>query len=87
MHTMTINVQDTVYERFLKFLQKEEIPIIKDVQDENLKRDPYFYERKAQLEKTIEAVDNGTMEMYEQGEYDKEMDSFMRKLEEKHADS
>ncbi len=78
MHTMTINVQDTVYERFLKFLQKEEIPIIKDVRDENLKYDPYFYERKAQIEKTIKAVDDGSMPMYD---FNESMDSLIADLE------
>lgn len=33
------------------------------VDDPNLKLDPYFYERKASLEKTIKAIDDGTLEM------------------------
>jgi hypothetical protein len=33
------------------------------VDDANLKLDPYFYERKASLEKTIKAIDDGTLEM------------------------
>jgi hypothetical protein len=33
------------------------------VDDTNLKLDPYFYERKASLEKTIKAIDDGTLEM------------------------
>lgn len=38
---------------------------IEIVDIENLKLDPYFYERKASLDKTIKAIDDGTMEMYD----------------------
>ncbi len=38
---------------------------IEIVDDPNLKLDPYFYERKASLDKTIKAIDDGTMKMYD----------------------
>ena len=60
---------------------------IEVVDDPNLKLDPYFYERKASLDKTIEAVDNGTMKMIGQEEYDKEMDIFMNELEKKYVNN
>ncbi len=41
---------------------KENIEI---VDDPNLKLDPYFYERKASLDKTIKAIDDGSMKMYD----------------------
>jgi hypothetical protein len=41
---------------------KENIEI---VDDSNLKLDPYFYERKASLDRTIKAIDDGTMNMYD----------------------
>ena len=59
-------------------LSNGEIEIIKD---SNLEYDPYFYERKAQLDKTIEAVDNGTMKMYSQEEADIILDKFLEELE------
>ena len=39
---------------------KENIEI---VDDPNLKLDPYFYERKASLDKTIKAIDDGSITM------------------------
>jgi plasmid stabilization system protein ParE len=54
---------------------------IKIVKDPNLEYDPYFYERKASLDRTIEAIDNGSMKMYNQEEYDIEMEKFMDELE------
>ena len=54
---------------------------IEIVKDPNLEYDPYFYERKAHLDKVIEAVDNGTMKMYSQEEADMILDKFLDKLE------
>jgi len=56
---------------------------IEVVDDPNLKLDPYFYERKASLDKTIEAVDNGTIKMYNQEEWEAEMLEWDKELEEK----
>jgi len=36
---------------------------IEIVDDPNLKLDPYFYERKASLDKTIKAIDDGSITM------------------------
>ena len=36
---------------------------IEIVDDPNLKLDPYFYERKASLDKTIKAIDDGNITM------------------------
>ncbi|MDX9743349.1 MAG: hypothetical protein RBT59_05985 [Arcobacteraceae bacterium] len=58
---------------------------IEIVDDQNLKLDPYFYERKASLDKTIKAIDDGTMKMISQEEYDRDMDIFMAELEQKYA--
>lgn len=58
---------------------------IEVVNDPNLEYDPYFYERKASLDKTIEAVDNGTMKMYSQKEWEAEMLEWDRELEEKYG--
>ncbi len=51
---------------------------IKIVDDPNLKLDPYFYERKASLDRTIKAIDDGSMKMISQEEYDLEMEQFDR---------
>ncbi|RLA84344.1 MAG: hypothetical protein DRG78_01640 [Epsilonproteobacteria bacterium] len=57
------------------------------VKDPNLEYDPFFYERKASLDRTIEAVDNGTMKMYNQEEWKIEMDKFDKELEEKYGNN
>jgi len=51
---------------------------IEIVDDQNLKLDPYFYERKGSLDKTIAAVDNGEMKMYD---FNKSIDTLIAKLE------
>jgi len=88
MQTIQLQVKDNYAQNILEILKNLQGVMIESVElqkDKNLEYDPYFYERKAQLEKTIEAVDNGTMKMYSQSEYDTEMDSFMEKLELKYA--
>ncbi|MEA2111870.1 MAG: hypothetical protein U9P71_07465 [Campylobacterota bacterium] len=45
--------------------------------DPNLEHDPYFYERKAQLDETIEAVGDGTMKMYD---FNESMDKLIGEL-------
>ena len=60
---------------------------IEIVEDENLKLDPFFYERKASLEKTLKAVEDGSMKMYNQEEFDHIMDNFMDELEKEHENN
>jgi len=51
---------------------------IEVINDPNLELDPYFYERKASLDKTIESVDNGTMEM---SDFNESIDKLIIQLE------
>ena len=51
---------------------------IEIVDDPNLKLDPYFYERKSSLDKTIKAIDDGTMKMYD---FNESIDNLIAKLE------
>lgn len=62
MHTLTVKIQDSVFQEFLNFVskRKENIEITKD---KNLELDPYFYERQKQLHQDIEEVESGTAEM------------------------
>jgi hypothetical protein len=53
--------------------------------DKNLEFDPYFYERKKQLEQDINDIDSGKIEMLSQEQYDKEMNSFFAELKLKYA--
>jgi len=54
--------------------------ILTIVKDKNLEYDPYFYERKRDLEQIIEECENGTMELLSQEQYDKEMEIFFKDL-------
>jgi len=86
MTARMVRFDDDYTSRFDEFIASTngDVEIVKDP---NLEYDPYFYERKASLDKTIEAVDNGTMKMYNQEEYDIEMDKFMDELEKKYANN
>ena len=57
------------------------------VEDENLKLDPFFYERKKSLENTLKAINDGSMKLYSQEEFDEKMDKFMFDLEKKYDDN
>jgi len=62
MHTLTVQVQDSVFQEFLNFISKRK-ESIEIKQDENLELDPYFYERQKQLHQDLEEVESGKAEM------------------------
>jgi len=84
MQTLTINIQDGFIQDFLSIIEhyKGKIQIQKD---KNLEYDPYFYERKKQLQQDINDIDNGKIEMLSQEQYDKEMTNFFTELKSKYA--
>ena len=86
MTAKMVRFDDNYATKFNEFIESTN-GNVEIVKDPNLEYDPYFYERKASLDKTIEAVDNGTMKMYNQEEYDLEMDKFMEELEEKYGNN
>ncbi len=84
MQTLTINIQDNFMQDFLAIIEHygDKIQIKKD---KNLEYDPYFYERKKQLQQDINDIDSGKIEMLSQEEYDDEMNSFFIELKSKYA--
>lgn len=84
MQTLTINIQDNFMQDFLAIIEHygDKIQLKKD---ENLEYDPYFYERKKQLEQDINDIDSGKIEMLSQEQYDKEMNNFFAELKLKYA--
>ncbi len=62
MHTLTVQVQDSVFQEFLSFISKRK-ESIEIKQDKNLELDPYFYERQKQLHQDLEEVESGKAEM------------------------
>ena len=85
MQTLTVNVQDNFMQDFLTIIEhySDKIQLQKD---KNLEYDPYFYERKKQLQQDINDIDNGKVEMLSQEQYDNEMNSFFSELKSKYAD-
>ena len=90
MQTIELHVKDGYTQNILDMLESVKDIMLEKIEvqkDPNLEYDPYFYERKEQLDKTIESVDDGTMKMYDQDVYDNDMDSFMEDLELKYANN
>ena len=79
MQTIAVQIQDNYVQNFMSYVNNhsENIQVSKD---KNLEYDPYFYERKKELEKVIEECENGTMEMLSQEQYDDEMKIFFKDL-------
>lgn len=80
MHTLTVNIQDSVFQEFLNFVsqRKESIEITKD---KNLEYDSYFYERKQELQKDIDDIDNGKVKMINNEDFWDDIDSFTESLQ------
>jgi len=90
MQTIQLQVKDEFTKNILEVLNGLKGVMIEEIKvskDPNLEYDPYFYERKRSLDATIKAVDDGSMKMYDESEYCEIMDSFMKELEVKYADS
>ncbi len=84
MQTLKINIQDNFLQDFLAIVEyyKDKIQIQKD---ENLLLDPYFYERKKQLQQDIKEIDSGRIETLSQEQYHKEINNFFTELKSKYA--
>ncbi|MEA1891758.1 MAG: hypothetical protein U9N33_03505 [Campylobacterota bacterium] len=80
MHTVTVNIQDSVFQEFLNFVSKRK-ETIKITKDKNLELDPYFYERKQQLQKDMDDIDNGKVKMINNEDFWDEIDSFTASLQ------
>jgi len=80
MHTLTLEVQDSVFQEFLSFISKRKESIeIKE--DTNLVNDPYFYERQKQLQQDIEEIDSGKTQMISNEDFWNDIDTFTQSLQ------
>jgi len=79
MQTLSIQIEDSYMQQFMNFV-KESHSNITVSKDKNLELDPYFYERKRELEQIIEDSENGTMEILSQEQYEEEMEIFFKDL-------
>jgi PHD/YefM family antitoxin component YafN of YafNO toxin-antitoxin module len=79
MQTLSVQIQDDYMQQFMDFVKNSHSNVTIS-KDKNLEFDPYFYERKKDLEQIIEESENGTMEMLSQEQYDQEMEMFFKDL-------
>lgn len=79
MQNLSIQIQDSYMQKFMNFVKESHSNIVVS-KDKNLEIDPYFYERKRDLEQIIEDSENGTLEMLSQEQYEKEMKIFFKDL-------
>ena len=79
MQTLSVQIQDDYMQQFMNFVKNSHSNITIS-KDKNLEFDPYFYERKKDLEQIIEDSENGRMEMLSQEQYDQEMQIFFKDL-------
>jgi hypothetical protein len=80
MHTLTVNIQDSVFQEFLNFVSKRK-ETIKITKDKNLEYDSYFYERKKQLQQDMDDIDNGKVKMINNEDFWDDIDSFTQSLQ------
>ena len=74
MTARMIRFDDEYEDKLNQFIEQNK-GHIEIVEDENLKLDPYFYERKASLEKTLKAVEDGSIKMYNHDDFWNEIEN------------
>ena len=79
MKTISIQVQDSFMQKFVNFVNSHSKDIV-IAKDPNLELDPYFYERQKQLQKDIDDINSGKIEMLSQEQYNIQMNNFFKKL-------
>ncbi len=86
MQTLTIEVEDNFMTEFMKIIDnaKDNIIVKKDgvpLGYNNLEHDSYFYERKKELQKDIDDIDNNKIKMINNEDFWEEIDSFTESLQ------
>jgi len=80
MQTVAVQIQDAYMKKFISYVNShsDNITLAKD---KNLEYDPYFYERKQQLQKDMDDIDNGKIKMINNEDFWDEIDSFTESLQ------
>lgn len=80
MQTLTLEVKDSFVPNLLNYLNqfKNEVKI---QHDENLKLDPYFYERQKELQQDIDDIDSGKVKMIGSDDFWRDIDTFTQSLQ------
>ena len=90
MQTIQLEIEDNKMDTFLTLVKSLKHGIVKsysinDNFDENLKQDPFFYERQKELHQIREDIKSGKMKMYEWDEAEADMDKFEIEMASKYA--
>jgi len=85
MTTKMIRVDASHEDKLTSFIRdnSEHMEIVDDV---NLVYDAHYYIRKEQLDNTMLAIDNGTIKMHTEDEFNNKMKSLEEKLTQHYAD-
>ena len=80
MQTLTVNIQDNFVQDFLTIIDhyKDKVQLKKD---KNLEYDPYFYERKKQLQQDMDDIDSGKVRMINNEDFWDDIDNFTQSLQ------
>ena len=80
MQTLTVNIQDNFVQDFLTIIDryKDKVQLKKD---KNLEYDPYFYERKKQLQQDMDDIDSGKVKMINNEDFWDDIDNFTQSLQ------
>ncbi len=85
MTTKMIRVDESYEDKLTSFI-RENSEHMEIIDDTNLEYDAYFYARKEQLSNTILSIDNGSMKMHSEDEFNSKMKSLEEKLTQHYAD-
>ena len=80
MQTIAVQIQDNYVTKFMSYVNNhsENITIAKDI---NLEYDPCFYERKQQLQRDMDDIDNGKVKMINNEDFWDDIDNFTESLQ------
>lgn len=79
MQTITLQAEKSVIDEILEFIKDKNAKFIIEKDDDLLNL--AFDEIKAEVKDTIEQIENGTMELYNQNEYKLLIDDLFKRLE------
>lgn len=89
MQTIELQVKDGHMQNILDMLESVKGVMLEKIEikkDKNLEIDPYFYERREELHKLREDIRSGKMKMYDEDEWEVEMQKLEEDLDALYAD-
>jgi len=84
MQTLSIQIQDSYMQQFMNFV-KESHSNITVTKDKNLELDPYFYERKRELNQIRNDIKSGKSQLVSFEDFESRTNQFEKELELKYA--